>query len=171
MATKQKQRIKQKSRSKQFTSSQNQKITAVYTETFPKIKGNLKGADKQKKKLQMKMWEQQQETIICKKQNIHLTNDSMNAIYAEYHDWEYLMLGDGTSMSIKVWRNNSILAHQVRMYEQYKNKRKYRDQETKNWRKRVSAAARKAEKSFENIFAGRFYWIIQLFSEFANLLI
>ena len=163
MPTKQKQRVKGKSKSKQFTKSQNQQITAIYTETFEKIKGQLKGADKQKKKLQMIMWDQQQDTIIGKKQNIHITNNSMNETYADHKDWEYLMGGDGSSLSIKVWRNNRILAHQVRMYQLFENGRKYKDSETKNWRRKVKAAAKKAKKSFKDIFKGMFYWIIQLF--------
>jgi len=50
------------------------------------------------------------------------------------------------------------------MWRKFEDKDKtYNDQRTKGWRERVMEATRRANKPFETIFKGMFYWIIQLF--------
>ena len=83
--------------------------------------------------------------------------------YANLDSWEYLMGPDGTSLSMKVLKNNRVLGHQVKMWGWYYNTNKYKDGRIKEWRKRVKELAKKTNKSFEVIFKGMFYWIIQLF--------
>ena len=140
-----------------FTSSMNQQITKVYTEEFPSIKSNLVGANEAKRKLQMMMWDQQQDTIIAARKNIHITNDKMREVYENHMDWQHLMTTDGTPISMKVYINNIVLAHQVRMKIRYDNKTTFKDKETIAWRNKIREKAKKEKKSFKTIFEGMFY--------------
>ena len=63
-------------------------ITSTYTDGFSGIKSHLIGADKAKKKLQMVMWNHQQDIIIKARRNIHITNSAMNGRYANLDTWE-----------------------------------------------------------------------------------
>ena len=163
-STAQRTRVVTRSQSKQISEIQNQEITRVYSELFASIKGKLVGADESKKELQLIMWNQQQISVIQEGHNIHIDNESMYEIYLDHSNWQYLMAGDGTSMSHKIMNNNFILAHQATLWKKLENKDEtYNDQKTKQWRERVMEASQTANKPFETIFKGMFYWIIQLF--------